>query len=115
MNVAVKTEGVNTRSGKNFSQINLEVIPLPTEADKEKLFAVVFQERAQEGPARLKGKRRQGKTSRKEAALVQENQRLLTEIHELRRELNLAVEDHETTAEEFRTANEEVLSANEEL
>ena len=115
MNVAVKREGVTLRSGRDSREINLEVIPLPTEPDKEKLFAVVFQERAQEAPARLKGKRRQGKTSRKEAALVQENQRLLREVQELRKELDLAVEDHEATAEEFRTANEEVLSANEEL
>ena len=112
-NVAVRKEGVQIQSEGRMREVDLEVLPLRGQGAQERYYVVVFQDRIKASVAAEKDQR--GKAKKPDHPTVRENDKLKSEITQLRGQLASLIEDHETTLEEFKSVNEEVLSANEEL
>ncbi len=108
----VRKEGVRIRLNGDTCEVNLEVIPIRGQMP-ERFYVVVFQDAAKLAPAKDRGGRRKAAPLKDPSA--RENQRLQTELTEVREQLQSLMEDQEATSEEFKAANEEISSANEEL
>jgi two-component system CheB/CheR fusion protein len=97
-----------------LKHVNLEVLPLRGPSAQERLYVVVFEERAPK-PVVQKGRNKGGRNGKAVSATAREAELLKRGEEQLRQQLRSLICEHETTVEEFKAAHEEVLSANEEL
>jgi two-component system, chemotaxis family, CheB/CheR fusion protein len=113
-NLPVRREGIRIQSNGGTRNVDIDVIPIHSEAVHDRFYVVAFQDSRPLPAASERGRKPQGKGA-DEAAARRERERAAEEVRQLREQLQALIEDHETTLEEFKSANEEVLSGNEEL
>ena len=116
----VRREGVRVRSNGGFQHVNLEVVPLKSEAPTGRLYLVIFETAHEEKDKPQKRAEKGSGLSRKgsravSSSLQREVERLSGELVSTREYLQTVIEEQEATNEELKSANEEILSSNEEL
>jgi two-component system CheB/CheR fusion protein len=111
---AVRKEGIKVRHNGIVSTINIEVIAFKTRDSQERLFLVIFEDRAATGTA--------GPAMREKVQAMKKNRSQEDQVaplaHELaatQQHLKTIVAEHEASTEELKALNEEVQSSNEEL
>jgi two-component system CheB/CheR fusion protein len=112
--VAVRKEGIKVRQNGIVNTIDIEVVAFKTRDSQERLFLVIFEDRA--APTARDSKTR-GKVRTKTIGGSQEDQvaPLVRELADSQQHLKSIIAEHEASTEELKALNEEVQSSNEEL
>jgi two-component system CheB/CheR fusion protein len=112
----VKREAADVRNNGQRMQVNITVIPVKSDALKEELFLVLFDElggadEPKKPPKARAGISLKGKPAKGDAYTGN----LQKELSQTKEYLQTIIEEHESAIEELKTANEEIMSSNEEL
>ncbi len=106
----VRREGVTVRRSGGYTEVTLEVVPIPAEGGRESHYLVLFEEAGKPArPALARAAKSLGRDRDERIA------RLEGELTSTKEHLQTLIESQEATNEELKSANEEILSANEEL
>ncbi|MBI4463535.1 MAG: PAS domain S-box protein [Acidobacteria bacterium] len=103
-------KGVEYQWNGGLAKVDIDVVPIRSQAGKEPEFLIVFQEVRPREAAKAPPIAKKAKTGEEE-----EIGQLKHELESAREYLRSLMEDQEASTEELRAANEEVLSSNEEL
>ena len=114
-NTPVVERGIRLMRDKESRRLNVEVLPLVTDATTESYLLVLFEEVQQITTAPETASPSMSKRVPDSDALQRRVEELERDLSEARAHLRSRAEEHEANVEELRATNEEVRSSNEEL
>ena len=119
--VPVRKEGIKVRHNNIVDIITIEVLAFKTGASKERLFLIIFEDRAAptsqdvkktgKAPAKIKGRHQEDQA----ASLADELAATQQHLKSIIAENEASTEEHKALNEEIQSSNEELQSINEEL